>query len=698
MKKELRNKISNILRTALLVALTVALSFLSVIRLLKVQIVDADSYSKQVRDTYTASQTIQAARGQIVDSRGVRLNTNEIVYKVIVQRAFLPFGEENAVIAETVGILLKHGEEWHDSAPVTLTEPFRFKNVPDGELDSFKQKLGLNYDATVENCVKALSDNFGVDAKKYGAQMSRYIGGIRYEMLLRDFSFQNRYMLAEDISMDTIIELKEKSSLLKGVDIVEEPIRVYLNGASIPHIRGRINAISENRYLSLKDSGYNLNDSIGFFGIEETMESVLRGENGIREITRDSSGAVIADEITKPVGAGKTVKLTIDTEFQKTLEEILANHISWLHTNTINPRGTGCKAGAVVVLDVKTGAILAMANNPSYDLNDYIDLMLAEDAGDPPFPNQPLLNRCVAQGYRPGSAFKTITSAAGLINGVIGRNDTVFCGQVYTYYENYRPKCTGYHGYINIVNGLKWSCNCFFYDVGRRVGIERLDEMAANFGVGTDLNCDIYNYTGRMTTPEIYYDLIGAELNPGDTIQAAIGQSETLLTPLHMATVAMTLANNGVRYRPYLVDSVWNYDQTELIYKTKPETVADISEGNAEYFGIIREGMLEVAKNNNWPLYSGNWQFVMLPDSPAYKTGTPEIGGGKFNSTVLGYYPANDPQIAYSIVLEEGEFSRCMVRNIIDAYFYGCYEPDYDQDGNIANPWKKWDAPKTPIR
>ncbi|MCL2634227.1 MAG: penicillin-binding transpeptidase domain-containing protein [Oscillospiraceae bacterium] len=705
MKKELTAKIANIIRTAILITVMVSLSFACVIRLLQIQIVDAGMYADQMKKTYTASQTIQAARGQIVDAQGIPLNTNEIVYKIIVQRAFLPFGGENEVIAGVIKVLQKHGEEWIDSAPITMEKPYKFKNVGDERLDRFKINLGLNLDATPENCIKAFADNFKIDTEKYDEEMIRLIGGIRYEMLLRDFSYQNRYMLAEDISMSTIIELKEKSMMLQGIDIVEEPIRIYLNTTDIPHIRGRINAINEQQYSVLKDSGYNLNDVIGFFGIEETMESTLRGDNGIREITRDTYGEVISDEITKDVQAGKTIKLTIDIEFQRMIERILSDHIGWLNYTLINPRPTETTAGSIVVVDVNTGAILAMANNPSYDLADYVDLMLAEASGEPIYPNKPLLNRAAAHGYRPGSSFKTVTSAAGLLHAVVGRNDTVFCSQVYTFYEDYQPRCTGYHGATNVIRGLIVSCNCYYYDVGRRLGIERLAETAWQFGVGTNLNCDIYNYPGRMTTRDIYEDLIGSPLTPGDTIQAAIGQSETLVTPLHMATIALMLANDGVRYRPYLVDSVWNYDCTELIFQTMPEIVMDLSEGNEFNFAVIREGMAALALTRHVPINpaaaptnpnAGRYMFDGLPDAPAYKTGTPEIiHNVLYNSTVLGYYPANNPQIAFAVVLEGGEYSSCIIRNIIDAYETGMYSPQADEFGNIIGPWNA--PPRVPV-
>ena len=691
--RELFFKISNIIRMSVLVLIMVVLAFLCVIRLLQIQVIDADKYSDQIRDTFTATQTIQSVRGQIVDSEGRVLNSNEIVYKVILQRAFLPFGGENEVIAGVLDILQKHEHEWLDSLPITMEQPFKFKNVPQEELDKFKTKLGLNYDATVENCIKALSENYKINTDKYDVQMLRYIGGVQYEMELRDFSFQNRYVLAEDISIEALIELKEKAIILKGVDVVDEPIRVYLDGEVLPHVRGRINAINEEQYENLKASGYNLNDVIGFFGIEESMESLLRGENGTREITRDSAWEIISDEVIKPVSAGNTIKLTIDTEFQRKIDRILYDHVNWMSQYRnwpIKSRPFWEPTGAsIVVLDVTTGGILAMSNYPSYDLNDYVDLLLADAAGDPPIPLFPLRDRSAGEIYRPGSSFKTVTGTAGLLHGIINRNSTVSCGSRYYFYPGYSPKCTT-GGVFNVIGALEKSSNCFFYDVGRRLEIDKLAAVSTDlFGVGTNLNCDMPMSTGVMTNPESFEALQGNPMWAGDTIQAAIGQSETKLTTLHMATVAMTIANNGVRYRPHLVHSVWNYDATELVYETQPEIVADMSKGklNKESFKAVQDGMHQLG------LKQSSGIFANLPERPAYKTGTPEKGGSRWDSTVLGYYPFENPKIAFAVVLEDSEYSSRAIRNIIDAYFYDHYEPAYDNNGNVIFDWVRWTQP-----
>lgn len=687
-------KTSGIVRTMVLVFLLVLSAFLCVVRLLKLQIVDGSMYAAKSTSSYTATQSIQAARGQIVDKNGVKLNSNEIVYKVIIQKAFFTRGAENLIISRTLKILQKYNQKWTDNVPVSLTEPYYFTTTDTETLEKFKANLVLNVDATAENCMNELYKKYSIgdEFDEYDEKTRRCIAAVRYEMEMRDFSYSNRYTIAEDVSLEAVTEIKEQGFLMSGIDVVEEPMRVYLRSGTAAHIRGTIGAISSEQYAQLKEDGYTMTDTIGLSGIESALESVLRGQNGTRTITRDNEGVVISDRITTAVQAGNSVKLTIDADFQDTLQQILENHISWLHYNNDPDRGNLCDAGAIVVLDAKTGGVLAMANYPTYDLNDLINNYSAVLNAE----NTPLYNRAINGVYRPGSTFKTITASAGLITGTISPSSTIACGGRYTFYNDYQPKCAGIHGSINVVSALKWSCNIFFYDVGRRLGIDTVSDFAAKFGVGTDLGLEIGGATGRMTTPDLYEELTGESWTDGNTIQASIGQSETLLTPLHLAVQAMTLANDGVRYQPYLVDSVWNYDSTEMIYKTQTEIVETIDAGDTGTFDTVREGMIEVARNTYWPLISKNYLFAGLESEVAMKTGSPEANG-YFNSTVVAYYPAEDPQIAIGIVLEKGEFSKFIVRNIIDAYFYDNYEPDLDEEGNVISPWKavKSSAPST---
>lgn len=687
------SKLGKQIRNLVLVAMVIALSFACTLELLQIQIVDGEYYLSQTTGVYGINQTVQAARGQIMTSDGVVLNSNKLVYKVIVQKAFFESGTENDIICKTLKILVDKNEKWTDTLPITKTTPYKFTG-DEYEIDALREELELGVYATAENCMNALYEKYKI-SDVYGQEMRRNIAGVRYEMQIRDFSYVNRYVMAEDVKLQTVIELKEQSFMLKGIDIVEEPTRTYLGGEFVPHVLGRIGAISAEEYEELADEGYALNDVTGKWGIESAMESVLRGKNGVRTISKDSDGNVISDLITTKAQEGNSIKLTIDYDFQNDVQAILDNHINWLHYNNDPTRGNKVDAGGVVVLDAKTGGVLAMANYPNYNINDYIKLI-----NNPPedTPN-PTYNRCIYGLYRPGSTFKTITATAALTSGIADEHTNVYCGGIYTYYSDYQPGCImGFVGDISVRNALRYSCNIYFYDMGRQMGIEYLAQVAGWFGVGQDLNLEIGGFSGSMSTPE-YIEELGGDWTPGSTIQASIGQLETTVTPLTLATIALTFANDGVRYQPYLVDSITNYDGTEVVEKTKP-VIANKIDADPHIFEVIREGMIMVADDVQWPMGSGRTQLADLPYGVAIKTGTPQVTEDTFNSTILGYYPAEDPQICFGIVLEKGEFTRLMVRNIIESYFYDNYKPVINEKGEVTLPWggKETNTPGRPER
>lgn len=685
--------ISKLLRTFFLILLVFAALFLCILRLLKLQIVDGAEYLALAETSYTSEHKVIATRGQIFDKNGIVLTSNRTVYKVILQKAFLIKGTENEVLNRTASVLASNNEEWNDSVPVTYEEPYIFTTQNESIIDAFKERIRVNPEATAENCITELKRKYEIDNSRYTEKEQRIIAGLRYEMELKDFSYENRFTLADDVSIETVIRLKEDSLQLGGVDIIEESARDYVESSTAPHVLGTVGSLSYDEYVALKGEGYSYNDIIGTYGIERAMESVLRGENGKREIARDSNGRAVSDKITTEAIAGDSVKLTIDYKFQNDLQNILANQINWL--NNTADRGNDCDAGAVVVLDAKSGAVLGMASYPTYDLVDSIENygVVLNSEGNP------MYNRCINGLYRPGSAFKTITAADGLVNGLIDINSRASCTGIYTFYSSsdYQPKCTGYHLGYDVVNCLKWSCNIFFYDLGRRLGIDELCDFAQKFGYGQNLGLEIGGLSGQMSSPQLFEKLRGEPWTDGNTLQAAIGQMDTLVTPLHLSVQALTLANDGVRMKPYLIDSVWNYDGTEMLYETQPEIVETIENKN-EAFEIVREGMKSVSTLVTWPTSSNLWNFDYLPYNVAIKTGTAETGDGYYTSTVMGYYPAEDPQIAFGIILEKGEYSRYMVRNIIDAYFYDCYQPDVDENGIVLTPWKRWESPKEAIR
>ncbi|MDR0821581.1 MAG: hypothetical protein LBN40_03845 [Oscillospiraceae bacterium] len=687
-------KVDSISRYTIIAFLPAVALFLCVARLMSIQVVNALTYAETADKTYTAEQTTAAARGQIFDSEGRVLNTNRIVYTIIVQRAFLPDGKENEVLAAALPVLKASGITRAVSAPITMTKPYKFTTESDERLSAFRQRLQLNADATVDNCVSQMRRLYGI-SDAYDDDTARAIADIRYEMELKDFSFKTPFIVAKDVSFTAVMSVKERGLELPGFDIIEEPVRVYEDGATAPHIRGTIGAIDEDEYAKLKDSGYFYNDTLGKSGVESAMEGILRGTNGTRQIIKNKSGSVISDEMTTEVKPGNSVRLTIDSEFQDRLQQILADEIHFLHnSDKVMPvknyqRGLNTEGGAVVVLEVKTGKVLGMASYPSYDIND----MMTDYSAVLNEPLNPLYNRAIYGLYRPGSTFKTITGTAALAASVMTPATRFTCTGVYQAFTDFKPRCTGTHGSIDLRYALQVSCNIFFYEAGRKTGIDSLADTASHFGFGQDLGLEIGGNVSRMTTPAEYLEQTGNEFTEGDIVQAAIGQSETYITPMNLAVQAMMLANNGVRYKPYIVDSVWNYSGDKLIYETQPIIADEFLLGQPDIWSAIREGMISVTDNWAWPPYDlSKHQLKYLPDRAACKTGTPEAGGGLYNSTITGYYPAHDPVIAFGVVLENSDFSRYMIRNIIDAYFYDRYEIDVDEDGIIHEPWKEWSA------
>ncbi|MEG0615242.1 MAG: penicillin-binding transpeptidase domain-containing protein, partial [Oscillospiraceae bacterium] len=639
------NKTSDRIRAALLGILLLVSFIFCGIKLMKFQIVDGEKYLNESIRSSVGTQTINAARGEIVDSKGIPIVENKVGFNVIVECAFFPSenAEQNKIILEVVKLLKNDGLDWVDTLPITKKQPYEF--LPDRQRDITTMlddnHLRLAVYATAEDCIEAIVKKFDISTE-YSQEEQRIIAGVRYEMFIRNFSYSNRYTFAEDIPMDTVAKIKELSYKFPGVDIVEEAIRVYAEGDILPQSIGTVGPIYAEEFAALKNEGYRLNDTLGKSGIEKAMEKDLRGKDGTRQVTI-SNGTVTSVDVTKEAIPGNTVKLTIDTEFQRKVQEILAGKIERLHSAKTKELGNEANAGAVVVLDVKTGAVLAMVNYPTYDINDYLKNYseVAKREGSP------LINRAIDGLYRPGSTFKTVTATAALNEGIITDEDTVVCNRVYRYYNDIAPTCTGWHNHIAVSDALKVSCNVFFYDVGRRTGIDNIQKYAGYYGLGENLGLEIGGTNGYIAGPNSF-EKLEMDWTPGQVLQTAIGQSETQVTPLQMAVQAATIANEGVRYKPYLVDSVNSYNLDKVVRKTEPTVESKIHINNEKMYDAIEKGMIMAAATGG-----GKYTLNGLPGTAAIKTGTPESPRGT-DSAFVGYYPTENPEIAFSGMIEGG--------------------------------------------
>ena len=324
----------------------------------------------------------------------------------------------------------------------------------------------------------------------------------------------------------------------RGADVRVVAFREYADSTLAPHILGTVRKINAEEYSELKNEGYGINDDIGESGIELAMESRLRGVPGEMTVTIDSDGNV-TEEITKEPSQGDTIVLTIDRDLQRVAQEKL---------------GEICRSvdyfdstGAVVVENCNNGEVLAAASYPSFDLNDYYDKYseLVKDK------NTPLYNRFAMGAYAPGSTFKPMMATAALQEGVINENTTFDCNMVF-HVNEMEFKCTAHHGGENVRTAIRDSCNVFFYNCARRLGIEKMNLYGSMFGLGEKTGVEIPESKGILAGPE-YRKRFDMLWHSGDTVQAAIGQSDNLFTPLQLCNYCATIANGGTRYQMHFV-------------------------------------------------------------------------------------------------------------------------------------------------
>ncbi|MDR0992764.1 MAG: hypothetical protein LBL87_07740 [Ruminococcus sp.] len=664
------NKIFGLIRAVILIVLTLAAMSLGVLRLMKIQVVDGTAYHEEAESASEINQAIFSPRGEITDINGTTIVGNQLGYNIIIEKAFFPAddSEMNRIIIETIRILEKNGAPWNDTLPITAAKPYLFLPDSDSEIARMRSNIRVQVYADAADSIDAMVKLYGV-SEDYTDTEKRQICGVRHEMVLRSFSLENTYTFASDIPLEAVVELKEAVYRLPGTDVTAEAIRYVAIGDAAPHLIGTTGPITAEEYAALRGTGYALNDFIGKNGIELALEDELRGIKGVRTLEMWGS-EVYSDTVTTQPIPGHTVKLTIDIKYQRKVQKILANHITWLQNQThINKKGENASGGAIVVLNAKSGAVLAAATYPTYDLSKY-KLNYAELINDPALP---LYNRATNGLYRPGSTFKTVTATAALNEGYLDTSTYINCNGVYHYWSDYQPKCTGWHGRINVITALEKSCNIFFYEVGRIMGIDMLSNYASAYGFGQPTGLETGGANGWFATPERFEEL-GLDWQQGVIVQAAIGQSETNVTPMHLAVVASTIANDGTRLAPHLVDSIYTYNMESLVSIKQPQVMNTIEDKSGNTFSVIKQGMTRAANFTEYTYpseeqYYAPYLLTGLPEPTAIKTGTPQMTSSEdTGSAFIGFYPAEDPQIAFAGFIEHGEWSKLMIRQFIEAY------------------------------
>ena len=666
-------------RMMLLIAAAAVIIGLYGFRLIFLQLVNGDSFTAQATNTTDYKFTVTAARGDIVDSKGERIASSTTGYSVVLNKLLMGDEDLDTMLQKIVGLLGKNGESWNDSLLIGQPDAaghYEFTAASDNAaeqkaLAAMKDNLGLQQYATADDVMEKLVEDY--DLADFSLYWQRVLSGIHYEMQLQAFSNVNNFVMAENVSEATVATIKENSLSLPGVEIVETSTRSYEQGTVLPHVLGRVGKITAEKWkvtdengqvtYPLKEKGYNMNDIIGISGLESAYEDELRGKDGVETITRNSDGVIVNTALTTVPEPGHTVQLTIDSEFQKAVDQALAKNVEWIKNTYADSKQAN--AGAVVVIDVKTGGVLAASNYPSFDQNLYA-AQYSEYSADE---NMPLFNRALQGLYTPGSTYKPSVAVAGLDTGLLNRNSTVNCTRVYTYYKDYRPRCAQHghgNGPIDVVNAIKWSCNIFFYDVGRRLTSDVYDAYAYKLGLGQRTGVEVSEALGHLTTKN------DSNYTESLDIQAAIGQGNTAVTPIQLATYAATLANRGTRYRTHFVKAILDSNTGKTLQETQPE-VMDVVEDKGETFDLVREGMKGVAQTIP--------ALAAYPYTIACKTGSPQRSEGYYvgstykhytNAAMIAYGPAEDPEIAIGVVVEyggAGARTGQLVADIFNAYY-----------------------------
>ena len=668
----------------------------------KTQLIDADKYKAAADSLAVSSSSVKASRGEVLDTNGKPLVTNRQGNSVVFKYSDFPFSkkqdERNKLIFSLINLFEKNDIEWRDPLPL------KYKN---GELVIDKEKetefeymvsenmleMEKGKKSTADECLDALVKRYGLES--YSREDARKIASVCFGMKYSYFSVSSPYTFAEDVPTEIVSAIKEKSSTFPGVDAESVSYREYSDKTSFSHILGVVGSISAEEYeletkkleeklnddtltakeiKVLKNNAYTLNDSYGKSGIEAAMENYLRGVNGIKTTTTNSDGSVTEDYLSKPQ-QGNTVVTTIDSELQKiaakALQEMLIDNKNSSYFGT---------AGAMVVMNCKTGAVLANVSLPTYDITRYFKdySKLAADT------ESPLWNRGMQSAYAPGSTMKPAISIAALEEEVADINTACYCGGTYTL-EDQTFKCLQSHGYLNVTTALEKSCNIYFFEMGKKLGIDKMNKYCSLLGLGQKTGIEIPEAEGVLASIA-NKEAAGQVWNPGDTVQAAIGQSDNLFTPLQLANYCATIANGGTRYKPYIIKSVLSADMTEVIYETQPEVLNTINVSE-KTLKIVKQGMRQVIQNGGSSYY-----FQDCIVEAAGKTGTSQLkrttkSGVTMdcnNGFFISFAPYDDPEIAIAIVAENALSGSQTSQAAVPVYnYYFGQKTSFDTAGTV---------------
>lgn len=646
------------------------------IRLFNWQLVNSDEYKEISAQSTSYTEVSDATRGEILDVNGKELAVNKTAYNVIINKIYVAPNSLNDIIYNLLDLCAVCNTKWIDVLPINVENGIaNFDDNSENELYYIVGESMLNDETltTADEVLNALAKRYEAD-KIEDIKRRRDVVSVRYNMEKSGYSYSQVYVFAENVNQDTVAVISERTQSVPGVEIRVTNERVIKNGTLIPHILGVVGSLSTDEYEKNKDNGYEINDVIGKFGIEAALENYLRGKSGEKTIVKDENGNIISEEESVKAEPGDTVYLTIDSNvqavanysLQKNIDRARAEGESEVKSAKYNNKsqtkflGEDCYCGGAVMLSVKDNSVIAAASAPNYDISKYYepDYNAWLNTNE----HSPMFSRTFDGSFSPGSAFKPCVALAALQEKVITKNTAIKCTKHYDYYPNYVVNCMGTHGSISLHGAMTVSCNYYFAEVGRRLGATTLYMYAEKFGLGVKTGIEINESIGILAGRDssIWYE--------GNTVQAAIGQSDNTFTPMQLATYTSAVANNGIRYQTHLVRKIVNYERDEVVLYNDPEKPTVLADA-----GISKSNINTVKSSMRSVVTSGTATIVSsYPKAVAAKTGTAENAGSDHVIFVC-FAPYDKPEVAVAVVLEhgaKGKYAMYTAMDMMDAYFY----------------------------
>ena len=690
-------------RELVIILIVILVSILFIFQLYNLQIVNGKDYREASLRKIGRNEIIEAPRGEIYDTNGVLLATNKISYDVVVYKLKIEQEKLNEGIYKLIDILDENNDKIYSSFPVNETyTDFNFVNSNE-KLDFYKLN-NLDINLTFNQVINIFKEKYKINENSFNKN-SKIIKAImiRYEANINNFSLTKSSMIAKDVSGKSISQIEELKYTLNGIAVKEISKREYVYPEMFAHTIGYISKINESEYIKNKNNGYNLNSNIGKTGIEQSFESYLKGENGNKIVEVDASGVEATEYITKNAISGNDVHLTLDYRLQKSAYDSLKNTINSIKTGTNGYKQySDADSGGVVVLSADTSEVLALASYPSFDPNLFVGGISKNDWNSiNSNPSTPLYNRAISGTYPPGSIYKMLVGITGLNTQNLTAGELITDTGIYPY--GHHPSCLLYmnyhrtHGNINLAEALKVSCNVFFYEVGRRVGIDNLIKYSAMFGLGSKTGIEIKGESAGNIAGTNYN---GDMWRLSDTLSASIGQSNNSYTLLQIANYITTIANGGNLNKVSIVKAVEKTDSSYIENEELLEFSKNIVNSNFEskkvdvktkYIEDIKYGMYQVTND-----YGGTSYFTFRDGSIKVggKTGTVQVSSGSPNGMFVAFAPYENPKVVVAVALEHagaGSYASKVAKAVFEEYFkISTDSNNVDTNQNVSKPGIKY--------